>query len=369
MGPRRWTRRAALLSGAGALSAASLAQKGTLRNPEWREYADPATEFDLFRLTDPAHAALLPPSYAHVLDRRNGFLVFAANPEGSYQAYRMDLKNGDSRQLSTAAAFDPAAFTLTPDERSLCYWDGDTLRLLALRGGRDREVCGVAAGWQRCPGLSVTGDGVHALFGETRDGASRLRMVRLHTGAIETLTQIPAVLSHPIPRPRRSQVLYQRGDESLWLVNNDGQQNRQLKTAPGRIGCPNWAPSGRTILYLQFPEDHTQLNSIRELTPDFNQDKLVAHTSQYASMGFNRDTSVFVGASQNHASPYVLILLRLTRRELTVCDHHASHPATVWPFFSADSQWIYFQSDRDGKPALYRMRVNRLVEKTDVDEA
>jgi len=33
--------------------------------------------------------------------------------------------------------------------------------------------------------------------------------------------------------------------------------------------------------------------------------------------------------------------------------------------FSADSQRVYFQSDRHGKPAIYAIRVDRLVEKTE----
>jgi oligogalacturonide lyase len=61
----------------------------------------------------------------------------------------------------------------------------------------------------------------------------------------------------------------------------------------------------------------------------------------------------------------VLLLLRATSRELTLCEHRASDPASVAPVFSPDSQRIYFQSDRHGKPAIYRMRVDTLVEKTE----
>ena len=105
----------------------------------------------------------------------------------------------------------------------------------------------------------------------------------------------------------RAQILYRQGDEALWMVNSDGTQNRQLKLAPGGIGTPNWSPDGKTILYLNFPEDRTQLNNIREFTPDTGTDKLVGKTSQFASFGANRDASVFVGASRN-ASPDVLLI-------------------------------------------------------------
>jgi oligogalacturonide lyase len=72
---------------------------------------------------------------------------------------------------------------------------------------------------------------------------------------------------------------------------------------------------------------------------------------------------VFVGASRSLASPVVVILLRINGRELTLCEHKASHPETVAPIFAPDAQRIYFQSDRDGKPAIYFVPVDRLVEK------
>jgi Tol biopolymer transport system component len=180
--------------------------------------------------------------------------------------------------------------------------------------------------------------------------------------------EAPFAISHPIARPLRAQILYRQGDEALWLVNSDGQQNRRLKLAPGRIGPANWAPDGRTLLYLHFPDDPTQLNAIREHIPDTNTDRLVARTSQFVQFGFNRDTSVFVGASRNTASPTILLLLRVTRREFTLCEHKTSHPADAAPRFSPDSQRIYFQSDRDGKPAIYSVHVEKLVEKTDPDK-
>jgi Tol biopolymer transport system component len=148
-------------------------------------------------------------------------------------------------------------------------------------------------------------------------------------------------------------------------VNSDGAQNRKLPLAGGLIGPARWSPDGRTVLYLNFPDDPTQLHALRECSPDQNTDKLVARTSQFAHFGCNTNTSVFVGASQNRAAPHILILLRLTRRELSLCEHRASNPAMVAPIFSADSQQIFFESDRDGKPAIYRIHVEKLVEETE----
>ena len=61
----------------------------------------------------------------------------------------------------------------------------------------------------------------------------------------------------------------------------------------------------------------------------------------------------------------LLWLLRVTRREMTFSEHKASNPALVAPRFSPDSQRVYFQTDRHGKPAIYSMHVEKLVEKTE----
>ena len=75
----------------------------------------------------------------------------------------------------------------------------------------------------------------------------------------------------------------------------------------------------------------------------------------------------FAGASRNAGSPTVLLMLRITRRERTLCEHRASNPGMVTPVFSPDSQRLYFQSDREGKSAIYSFHMEKLVEKTNAD--
>jgi len=174
----------------------------------------------------------------------------------------------------------------------------------------------------------------------------------------------PVAISDPIPRPKRAGILYRRGGE-LWLVNYDGAQNYRLHVAPGGTGPAIWSADGRTVLYLNFPESGKQLNNIREFDPDANEDRPVANTSQYVHFGRNADASVFTGASGSKASPYILLLVRSVKRELALCEHHASDPTQVAPIFSPNSQRVLFHSDRHGKTAIYSVRVERLVEETD----
>lgn len=339
---------------------------------EWRRFADPATEFEVFRLTDPASASVLPPNNNRAIGRRGGFLLFASDrpDEGSagFQAYRMELNKGEVRRLTDLQTLDPATLALLPSERGFVCFDGPSLVHVDFGSLRTRELYRIPDGWERCAGISVSLDSMYLAFVEKRDGASRVQLLMIGSRSTKVLVESTAVVEHPLIRPRRAQIAYREGDDSIWLVDFTGANKRKLRTPAGRIGPVLWAPRGRTLLYLHYPEDTRELNAIRELTPDENADKLVSKTSQFVHFAANTDTSVFIGASRNAASPHMLILVRSVRRELTVCEHKASTATLTMPMFSPDSQRIYFVTDRDGKPAIYQMRVDRLVEKTEEDE-
>jgi len=359
------SRRSFLFAGMVAGPLLAEGQKGAQFPSDSQRYPDPATELDVYRLTKPDYSSTMTAYYNRGIARNSGWMLFCCDRSGTPQGFHLDLKTGDTKQLTETDGLDGASLTLLPDNRSFCYFAGRSLYMANVSSLRERELYQIADGWERCPGMSVGPDGTHATFAERRGDTSRLRMVSLAQGAARTVIDAPLAMSDPIPRPMRAQILYRQADEALWMVNSDGTQNHKLKLAPGRVGPANWAPDGKTVLYLNFPEDAKQLNTIRESTPDTNTEKLVGKTSQFVHFGFNRDTSVFVGASRNGGSPTVLLFLRVTRREFTICEHKASAPETVAPVFSPDSQRVYFQSDRHGKPAIYCMHVEKLVEKTE----
>jgi oligogalacturonide lyase len=364
----RISRRRLILSALAASRLAGAGVKSAAFPSDWQRFADPSTELEVYRLTDPGYSSTLPAHYNRAIARNSGWMVFCCDRAGSPQAFRMDLRTGETRQLTDIPGLDGASLTLTADDRTLCYSAGRSLYATTLANLRERPVYEVPEGWERTPGMSVAPGGTDALFIERQGQRWRLR------AAARTVVETPFAISDPIARPLRAQILYREGpawttgspssaNGGLWLVNSDGQQNRRLKLAAGGLGPANWAPDGKTILYLNLPADTTQLNAIRECAPDANTDAIVVKTSQFIHFGFNRDTSVFVGASRNAASPNVLLQLRITGSELILCEHKASRPETVAPRFSPDAQRVYFQTDHAGKPAIYSVHVERLVEK------
>jgi oligogalacturonide lyase len=330
-------------------------------------YFDPATEFPVLRLTSPEHSSFLPAPQQRVVSRRRGFLLFASDRTGSLQLFQMFLNSGESRLLTSATDLDVSSATLAADERSVFFFDGASLRQLSLATLRDREVYRVREGWRRAPGFGLSRNGSDAVLVEAGDGVWHLRLVPLAAKIAEASTagEWSVSISDPAARPGHEEILCREGRDSLWLLGYNGQNRRPVPVAPGRLGPAFWSADGEAVMYLNIPEAAGRLNAVRECLPDTGGDRTVASTSQFLSFAPNGDGSVFVGASASKASPYILLLLRVTRREFAICEHRASDPARVAPIFSPDSQRIYFESDRHGRPAIYSVAVDRLVASTE----
>jgi len=326
-----------------------------------QRYADPATELQVARLTDPAFASGMTAPHLHQFGKRGDFLLHWSDRAGTRQAFTLDLKTGGSRQLTDAAALDVDSLSLSTDEKSAYYFDGAALNETSLSGSHTHSLYRVPEGADH-KGMTVAGDG-SIFFAESVAGAKdRSRLMRIgkqHAAPILEDNDIDLVMV----RPKQAQLAY-RSAGGMSLVNLDGSGKRQLRLEPGQTGEVVWTPSGRSLIYLHVPDDPKQLITLREHLADEESDSEIAKTSQFATVSANGDSSVFTGASRGKASAYVLILLRVTRRELTLCEHRASDARMVSPIFPPDSQSVFFVSDRHGKSAVYRVQVEKFVEAT-----
>src|SRR5258706_757374 len=115
---------------------------------EAKKYPDPATEFEVVRLTDPAHTSRLPAFYNRAISHRNNFLLYTSDRAGAPQAYRMDLKTFESRQMTEAKALAPGSLVLSADERAFHYADGTTVFSGNLSNPRAKAVYDAPAGFE-----------------------------------------------------------------------------------------------------------------------------------------------------------------------------------------------------------------------------
>lgn len=349
-----------VLMGARPILAAS--GKGQETAGDRQRFLDPTTEFEVVRLTSPEFVTILPSNTGRTVSRRAEFLICGSDRGQGMQAYRIEVKSGKTRQLTELAALEPETMTLAGGDRWLYAIDGARLLQINLGTLRERVIAEMGESGRK---LSVSEDGLNAVFAEKAGEMTRLRFTPTGKPGLQTVAEFEGVLTEVGVRPKRAGLFYVR-DGGLWLASFDGKENRQLKTPSGQVLEAQWSPDGRAILYLLQPGDGVgRLNEIHEYAPDANTDLMLAKTSQFVRFAPNGDATVFLGASGSKAQPTLLLLLRAVRRELTVCEHKCSDPRLANPTFAPNSQRIFFQTDRHGKMVIYSMVVDRLVDPTE----
>ncbi len=259
------TRRLFVASFAGA-GACLAADKGQAYPPEIKRYVDEATENIVIRLTDPAHQSWLPAPYNRAISRKSDFLIYSSDRSGPVQAYRLDLKNGQSHALTAEPDLHTASLSLATDDREFAFLAGRSLYLGRTTTVHAREVYRSEEGFDFGTGFSLSEDGLVSALVEQKPGMSRLRLITMRTGAAVTIVESADPISDPQPRPKRAGLLYRKADE-LWVVNYDGAQNRKLRIAPGGLGTALWSGDGRAVDYLNIPagsqtiEQHSRVHA------------------------------------------------------------------------------------------------------------
>src|SRR5579863_1107275 len=181
----RFSRRAFLASLTVAARAAETTSRGRILPSVAVRYADPATESTVVRLTDPQFTSSLPAIGNRGFTTRQ--LLYACDLDGKRQAYRMDLKSKESRQLTEAENLDAASIALLPNERGFWHFDGPSLVETSFPALKTRVVYRVPEGFDKSPGASYSDDGRYATFVEKGASGYRLRLLHTQSGEAATL--------------------------------------------------------------------------------------------------------------------------------------------------------------------------------------
>lgn len=317
---------------------------------EFVPFADPTTEARVVRLTNPSSTSWLPAPTNRFVSVKDRFLIFSSDRTGHAAPFQVDLRTGVPYQLGETAALAPRSLCLNEKGRSLYLIDGGVLKEITLANRKVRTVADGVDAFSAAPGGEFV-------------VVRRRRLELLNSG-------------QPIAEDTGSFCLLRPGGDGCLFVREETQEGREywftslagskpVLLAKGQVSCPYWSPAGKSLLFLrEVPGANGMLSEIHEVAADTGVERCVAPTSQFAAFAPNVDATVFVGASRSKAQPTIILLLRSVKRELTLCEHRASHPASVSPVFSPDSRRVYFESDHQGKPALYSVNVELLVEPT-----
>jgi len=362
----RLSRRVFLL-GLPAVPTIRAAPKGLQLPSAARRFLDPLTEREIWRMTPLSNPHFLPATHHRFTNERNSVLLLAGRQGDETHAFRMELPSGRMTQLTQGPDLHGLSLCLAPDDRSFFFLQASSLKQVGLRTLREREIYHLEDGWSLTGDLSISIDGRYASVVETREGLYRLRIVETLKGKNWPVAEEKSPLARPQLRPKRDQVLYSQSDPPrLWLVNLDGKQRQAVRPRQDdeEIGPERWTSDGKLILY---PHYASRKSTARTFNPDTRQEQILGRCTQFWGLMSNADNSAIVGESRSKVGPNIYVLFPLTEREITICEHASSRstPETEpRPAFSPDSQWIYYTSDRERTPAVYRAGVADWVEKT-----
>ncbi len=334
---------------------------------EFVRFNDPTTESAVVRLTNPSSASFLPAAGNCFISLKERFLVFSSDRTGRLTPFRLDLRTGALRSLTLTTALHPESLCLDAQGRFLYLLNGSSLRQVAIGNDKVEELADSVSAF--CLGNSPA-DLMVVRQGRLQQWNGTARVLAENVGPWCAL------------QPSGPGCAFARNSmadgQEFWYVpvsamsnqmsnrrSNQASNASPVLLAKGRISNPFWSPDGKSLMFLrEVSSNGSFVSEIHEAYPGTATEQHVAPTSQFAAFAPNGDGSVFVGASRSKAQPTVNLLLRSVQREFTLCEHRASHPASVNPVFSPDSRRIYFQSDHQGKSALYSVNIESLVEPT-----
>jgi oligogalacturonide lyase len=367
------------------------------------KFADPLTERQMWRLTDPAALHHLPHYHHQIVSRNNEFLLVASEISGERQIYELRVEDGRMTQLTEGPGVHPYSATLGPRHRWFYVLQGDTLKQIEVRNQKERRIYTAPAGWRLTGHISAEEQGRYVVLVEMRAGDQvsgfeqqfekrprcRLRVIESRSGKNWVAMETDHWLAYPQLQPNGSAILYahegpwHKVDGRLRLVGLNGENPRNLRPREGAEGPGHefWGIDEdgiHYVYYVFYPDETGRGATVRRIVESSGKEEVVSRCTSFGWLQGNHDSSVIVGASRSLAGPNIYLLFTHLQRELTVCEHNSSRkpypiaganaedPSSAWPepILSPDSQWIYFTSDKEGKPAIYRMNVADLVEQT-----
>ena len=166
----------------------------------------------------------------------------------------------------------------------------------------------------------------------------------------EALTGIPGIFSTRIAYVNETANADGSRRFRLIVADSDGENARVIAESPQPLMSPAWSPDGRRVAYVSFEGDRSAvyIQTLRTGT----RERVSAREGINGAPVFSPDgrrLALTLSQDNGNLDIYTLDLATQVLRRIT--EHGAIDTEPTW---SADGQWIYFTSDRQGNPQIYR---------------
>ncbi|MDD4849305.1 MAG: oligogalacturonate lyase family protein [Gemmiger sp.] len=384
---------------------------GTILHNHATTYLDPYTGHEVTRLTEPDHTCHHMYFYNRMTTADGKKLLYCAELNGERQLYLMDLDTGDALQLTEGPSLEDYGGLITADDKAVIYQQGNALWKVDVATLARTCLYRAADGWN-CGNWGTSEDNHFLVLAETRrdtlpdlTGKKGWEFFPIvcaakplcHIVYLDTLTGKSHVVvvdhcwfGHAQLRPHDPDTIlfchegpYDMIDARLWLVQSDGSNYRCARQQPSDLIITHefWMPDGHQFAYVRRETTGAQEEAICLMNPATLKEETLMPCQPYAHFICDPQMQYFAGDCQGSDTPihlqgqqgdsqavrnnFIYLVDIATRKEIPLCWHGTSWTAAhgspqdahPHPCFTGDGKRLLFTSDKDGKPAIYQVKL------------
>lgn len=383
-------------------------------------YTDPHTGTVVERLTEPDHTSHHMYFYNRMTTSDGKYLLYCAEQNAERQLYMMNLENGEAIQLTEGNGVDEYGGMFSHDDRFVFYQQENCFYKLNLKDLSRECFYETPDGWSG-GSAGMSDDNRFMTIVETKKDTiaakgggknwdffaqnclakplCRIVYIDVEKKTSHVVIEDRCWFGHTQIRPGDPDTImfchegpYDLIDARLWLIQSDGSNYRCCRKQPNDLILTHefWLPDGSKLAFVYRETTGDMVENIRMIDPETLEETVLMPCSPFAHFICDKKNKYMVGDSQGSDVPIHLLnqeeqekdraagiikndfiyLIDVEKREETkLCYHGTSwlakhggpQDAHPHPCFTQDNRYVIFVSDREGKPCIYRVDLEKYL--------
>ncbi len=302
-----------------------------------------------------------PPTLDWSPDGTSFLTVEEVSPDTPIRLIRMRIQDGERTYLTSPpiGSTGDVEGKFSPDGRTIAFRRGGLgdLYIVGSDGESNRKAVALTTDNRGVRGIAFTADGKNILFGSHRDASDAFSICSIPVTGGKATPVTPADFEALSPSPVKSDLFSLRHLEVITqMIEVGSDSNTELPTLPGSAvdQAATYAPDGKSIVFISNRSGSEELwlyrrNTAPKQLTHFNGEGFL-FTPHWSPDGH----LVTFGYRRNGATNVMIYSLESGQmRSLT---HTQSRNFN--PIFSHDGRYVFFSSNEDGSPRIWRIAVD-----------